>query len=133
MRQLASVAQIDVDLCIAEGRVMLLLLNRDSCKSAESLPSLQGIACRMVEQKHNIIYKHFYAIIVFLLTLPVTSASCERAHSKADLVKSAVRASMGSDRLADLVLISSEKATLDELSMSTVVDRFALGNRGLPL
>ena len=131
VRQLASVAQIDVDLCNAEGRAMLLY--KDSYRSAEALPSLQSIACRMVELKHNVIYKHFYALVVFLLTLPVTSASCERAHSKVDLVKSAVRASMGSDRLADLVLISSEKATLDELNMSSVVDRFAVANRALSL
>jgi len=49
----------------------------------------------------------------FLLTLPVTSSSCERAHSKVDIVKSAVRASMASERLEDLILISSEKKVLD--------------------
>ena len=71
--------------------------------------TLQAIASKMVELKHSLVYKNFYALIVFLLTLPVTSASCERAHSKVDLVKSAVRASMDSERLEDLVLISSEK------------------------
>jgi len=48
-------------------------------------------------------------LILYLLTLPVTAASCERAHSKVSLVKSAVRASMNADRLEDLVFISSEK------------------------
>jgi hypothetical protein len=82
----------------------------------------------MVELKHSLVYKNLYALIVFLLTLPVTSASCERAHSKVDLVKSAVRASMDSERLEDLVLISSEKNILDALDMSSVVDRFALSS-----
>ena len=73
----------------------------------------------MVELKHSLLYKYFYALVVFLLTLPVTSASCEQAHSKVELVKSAVRASMSSDRLEDLVnVISSEKSTPAALKMS---------------
>jgi len=51
-----------------------------------------------------------------------------------DLVKSAVRASMGSERLEHLVFISSEKSALDSVNVSAVVSRFAaLGNRKLPL
>ena len=56
----------------------------------------------MAQHKHNDLYKTFYSLVVFLLTLPVTSAACERAHSKVDLVKSAVRESICSDRLEDL-------------------------------
>ena len=40
---------------------------------------------------------------------------------------------MGSDRLEDLVVISSEKSTPAALKMSSVVSRFALTKRGLPL
>lgn len=130
-KQLASLARIDVNLCVAESN--MIMLHKDSYTLADSAPSLQSVACKMVELKHSVVYKHFYALVVFLLTLPVTSASCERAHSKVDLVRSAVRASMGSDRLADLVLISSEKPTLDALQMSSVVNRFALTERALPL
>jgi len=71
--------------------------------------------------------------MVFLLTLPVTSASCERAHSKVDIVKSAVRSSMASERLEDLILILSEKTVLDTLNISVIVDKFAAVPRALPL
>ena len=67
------------------------------------------------------------------LTLPVTSASCEWAHSKVDIVKSAVRASMTSERLEDLVLISSEKGVLDTINISVIIDKFAAVTRALPL
>ena len=87
----------------------------------------------MVELQHNKLYKHYYALMVFLLTLPVTSASCERAHSKIDLVKSAVRASMASERLEDLILISSEKTVLDTLKIHVIIDKFAAVPRALPL
>jgi hypothetical protein len=40
---------------------------------------------------------------------------------------------MGSDRLENLVLISSEKAIVDSLNVKTVIDKFALTERALPL
>ena len=70
---------------------------------------------------------------MYFCTLPVTSAACERAHSKVDLVKSAVRASMGSDRLEDLVIISSEKSIVDSVDLALVVNQFSVVNRGLPM
>ena len=76
-------------------------------------------------------YKNFHSLLVFLLTLPVTSSSYERADRKVDLIKPAVSASMGSERLEDLVLISSEKSVLGSIEMYAVVDRFA--KRGLIL
>ena len=40
---------------------------------------------------------------------------------------------MTSERLESLILMSSEKAVLDEIKPSSVVDRFASSSRGLPL
>lgn len=58
--------------------------------------------------KHNIAYKNFYTLVL-LLTLNATAASCQRAHSKVDLIKSAMCAIMISERLEDLLFISAEK------------------------
>jgi len=88
---------------------------------------------KLIELKLHVVYKHFFELIVYLMTLPVTSATCERAHSKVDLIKSAVRASMGSGRLEDLVLISSEKHIVDCVHCTSVVNRFSLVPRGLAL
>jgi hypothetical protein len=51
------------------------------------------------------------------------------------LVKSAVRSSMTSCRLADLIMISSEESVIDNLDLSHIptVNQFALSSRGLPL
>jgi hypothetical protein len=87
----------------------------------------------MITLKHSVVYKDFFKFVIYLLTLPVTSATCERAHSKVGLIKSAVRACMLSDRLEDLVIISSEKLVVDSLDLSSVVNRFAMIERGLPL
>ena len=125
-------------MCVAEGRVVMTnkcyaVPEGASQSGPSSLQSL-SLTSKMVTLGHSIAYKNFYALLVFLLTLPVKSASCERAHSKVDLVKSAVRASMSSERLEHLVLISSEKSALDSVNVSAVVSRFAaLENRKLSL
>ena len=86
----------------------------------------------MTEKKYNFLYKTFYHLVTFLLTLPVTSAPCERAYSKVNLIKSAVRSGMSTDRLESLVLISSEKSIVDFFDMQTIIDRFAATDRALP-
>ena len=68
-------------------------------------------------ETQSVVYKHIYQLVVFLLTLPVTSASRERAPSKVDIVKSAVRSSMTSEILEDFILISSEKTVLDSIEL----------------
>jgi len=67
--------------------------------------------------------------MIFLLTLPVTSSSCEGTHSKVDILKSAVRASMASERLEDLNLFSSEKVVLNTLNFPVMIDKFAAVSR----
>jgi len=130
VHQLSKLAKLDGNACVAQGK---LLFCNDSYRSPDSVASLQAFASVMIGHSHNITYKNLYALIVYLLTLPVTSATCERAHSKVDIIKSAVRASMTAERLEDMVIISSKKKTLDALSLTAVVDRFALQDRGLPL
>jgi len=110
-----------------------MVLANENYKSSDGIITLQRISSSMVQLKHSVVYKNFFRLIVFLLTLPVTSASCERAHSKVDLIKSAVLASMSSERLEDLVTISSEKSLLGSLDPLSIVDRFALRARGLKL
>ena len=84
VRQLASLAQLNANLCVAEGNV--LMKNKDykppeDATASDSPPTLQSITSKMVALGHSAVYRNFYALAVFLLTLPVTSASCERAHS----------------------------------------------------
>jgi len=76
-----------------------LLFANAICKSIAVKSSLQRFTATMVELQHNKLYKHYYALMIFLQTLPVTYSSRKRAHSKVDIVKSAVRVSMTSERI----------------------------------
>lgn len=130
---LANIFKLDGELCFSEAKSMMFGDDNKPKAQYEDIDSLAAMAKTMRHELHTRIYRNFHNLIIHLLTLPVTSAGCERSHSKVAFVKSAVRSSMTSHRLADLVMISSEKSTIDELDLSHVVDRFALSPRGLPL
>lgn len=136
VRQLCSIAKLDGIYVLQSAEGNLLFYNeayRSADSALMSMSSLQCLATTMATLKHNLLYKHFYQLVVFLLTLPVTSASCERAHSKVNIVKSAVRSSMNSERLEDFILISSEKTVLGSIELAVIVDKFAATARALPL
>ena len=118
-------------MCLSNAKQMLMIEPFSS--EYKCVKSLRELASKMITLKHSVDYQDFFKLVIYLLTLPVTSATCERAHSKVDLIKSAVRACMLSDRLEDLVIISSEKSVVDSLDLSSVVNRFAMIERGLPL
>ena len=56
-------------------------------------------------------------------------ASCERAHSKVKISHNYLRFSASSDRLEDLVQISSERGIADTIELKTLVDVFKLKNQ----
>ena len=107
--------------------------NNEPKEPYKDIGNLSTMVKAMRWEQHFKVYRNFHKLIIHLLTLPVTSASCERSHSKVAFVKSAVRSSMTSCRLADLIIISSEKSVIDNLDLSHVVNRFSLSPRGLPL
>lgn len=50
-----------------------------------------------------------YTALSIALTLPISSASPERAFSKLKIIKSRLRSTMGEDRLESLMLMACEK------------------------
>lgn len=127
VRNLANMAKLDGDLCVAEAKLLA------THAQYGSTTSLIHLAQQMVRELHHKAYKYYYQLVVYLLTLPVTSASCERSHSKVDLIKSAIRSSMTSDRLESLIIMACEKKVLNSVTNSAIVARFASQPRGLPL
>ena len=73
-------------------------------------------------------------MIVIVATLPVTVATCERAHGKVKLINNYVRVAMSSERLEDLVKISCERDISDSITLDRMVEAFKLaGERRLKL
>jgi hypothetical protein len=74
--------------------------------------------------------RRIYALII---TVPVTSAGCERTFSKLALIKNKLRTTCGQDRLEKLVMCSVERDIVQNIEMDRVIDRFAKMNRRIRL
>ena len=80
------------------------------------------------------LYTDLFRMIVIVATLPVTMASCERAHSKVKLINNYLRVTMSSERFEDLVEISCERDISDSITLDRMVEAFKLaGERRLKL
>lgn len=67
------------------------------------------------------------------LTIPVTTATCERSFSVLKRIKSYLRSTMGQTRLYSLALLGIEVETTNKLDLDRVVDIFAADKRVLSL
>ena len=82
----------------------------------------------------NNLYPNIFNVVKVVATLPVTVASCERAHSKIKIINNYLRASMSDDRLENLMQISIERDMADRIELDSLVDKFkAAGSRKLLL
>ena len=67
------------------------------------------------------------------LTLPISSATCERSFSALRKIKSWLRVSMGQERLTDLSILYIEKDLTKLINVNKVIDSFAEKDRRINL
>ena len=68
-----------------------------------------------------------------MISVPVTSAECERAFSKLALIKNKLRTSCGQERLEKLLLGSVERDVVQQIDAERVIDRLDADDRRLAL
>lgn len=100
---------------------------RSKCKTLASLLEY------MHAKKLSAVYTEFYKLLEICATIPVTSACNERSHSKLKLIKTETRSTSGDERTEALLVIAVEKQICNALSLSSLVDTFALKPRKLKL
>jgi len=67
------------------------------------------------------------------LTLPISSATCERSFSALRKIKTWLRVSMRQDRLTDLSILYIEKDLTKSINVNKVIDAFAEKDRRINL
>lgn len=72
--------------------------------------------------------KSLYTILV---SLAITSSSAERVMSKIKIVKNRLRTTMLDDWFSSLTILASEKDILDQISVETIIDKFATSSTPL--
>ena len=85
------------------------------------------------EHKLTQVYVHLAKLLKIAVTLPVTSATAERVHSKLKLAKTALRSTSANERMSDLIQIYVERDISDGLGLGDLVSEFALKPRKLLL
>jgi Trp operon repressor len=75
------------------------------------------------------IQPELHYIVDVALTLPVTSASAERAFSRLRLVKNHLRTTMLSERLQSLLRISANSITSNGIALDRMIEQFAKSER----
>lgn len=78
----------------------------------------------LYEHSLTLVYGHLAKLLKIAVTLPVTSASAERVHSKLKLVNTALRFTSANDRMSDLVQIYVDRDIVEGLGLGELVSEF---------
>jgi len=89
--------------------------------------SLLGVLHSLESMKE--VFPSLYKLLQIGVTIPVSSAQCERAFSSLKIIKSWLRTSMTDVRLADLTTLGVMKDRAKRLDLSLIVDSFARGHQ----
>jgi len=87
------------------------------------------VPCTLLEltkfsEPYKLAFQELYRLACIALTLPVSSASCERSFSAMKLIKSHLRSTMCDSRLSDIAVLSIESSRAESLSLDAFVDEF---------
>ena len=99
------------------------LIDRKREAGCEPPKSILEFTCFLEPYKDA--FHELYRLCKIAITLPVSSASCERSFSALKRIKTYLRNSMTDSRLSDLGILSIESERAKSLNMSTFVDVFA--------
>ena len=82
---------------------------------------------------HHHLYPNLFELVKICCVIAVTTACCERVHSKLKIINGYLRARMGHARLANLVIASCERDITNKLCLDKLTSHFAIKERKLPL
>ena len=99
IQQLATLYKLDSDVCADQFDLL-----RNDPSVEKNVTSLAHLVSHMYSHGLHDAYSVIYELASFLLTIPVSSAGCERAFSKLNLVKDELHSTMGDERLNSLML-----------------------------
>ncbi|PRQ22643.1 putative HAT dimerization domain, ribonuclease H-like domain-containing protein [Rosa chinensis] len=86
--------------------------------------SVFDLCRRLVETRKSAFFPMIYRLICLILTLPVSTATTERAFSSMNIIKSRLRNKMEDDFLDDLMVLYIEKEFADRIDNDSVISEF---------
>lgn len=133
LKSLVEHYQCDMDSVEAEIKLLHKTIQRYETQRACVVNNLLEFVHFLEEFK--IAFHEVYKLAVIAVTIPASSASCERTFSCMRRVKTYLRSRMANDRLSNLAVLAVERSIVKSLDMKDVVDKFdaAHGNRRINL
>ncbi|XP_071709247.1 uncharacterized protein [Rutidosis leptorrhynchoides] len=102
------------------------LLNDPELKNVQTIAEL----CRGLQQTGRVkVYPMLNRLIRLVLTLPVSTATSERAFSAMKIMKTRLRCSMGDDYLKSCLILYIEREISDSFTSDDITDDFAVKKR----
>jgi hypothetical protein len=86
--------------------------------------SLSGLALKLVQNGHHLIFSLVCRLITLALTLPMATTSVERVFSAMNIIKTDLRNRMGDDWLNDLLICYVEKEIFTKVDDKKIMLRF---------
>ncbi|CAI6354560.1 unnamed protein product [Macrosiphum euphorbiae] len=79
------------------------------------------------------VFSNLYKLMQVALTLPISSASCERSFSVMRRIKTWIRSSMNQERFTDMSILHIERDISNVIESENILNQFALKNRRIDL
>ncbi|KAF0708121.1 Uncharacterized protein FWK35_00037310 [Aphis craccivora] len=117
---------IDIDAIKCEMKVAKKCLLRLNEENEINIDGLKQVVNRVV-------YPNLFKLVLLALTIPISSASCERSFSAMRRIKNWLRTSMEQDRITNLSVIYIERSISNEIDSNTILKEFVKNYHKLQL
>ena len=90
----------------------------------KKLPSISELCQWLVKTRKSLFYPYIYRLITLVLTLPVSTATIERAFSTMNIIKNRLHNKMEDDFLMDSMILYIEKEIAAKFGTKSIIDDF---------
>ncbi|GAV90607.1 Dimer_Tnp_hAT domain-containing protein, partial [Cephalotus follicularis] len=90
----------------------------------QNLCTIAGLCQKLVETGKSEIYYLIDRLLRLVLTLPVSTATTERAFSAMKIIKTRLRSKMEDDFLTNCLVVYIEQAIVEKISVDKIIDDF---------
>ncbi|PKU78254.1 hypothetical protein MA16_Dca025551 [Dendrobium catenatum] len=110
-----------MDLIILDNQIQNFIVDMKSNDAFMSLKGLGELAQKMLETRKNEIYPLVFLLIKLALTLPIATATVERAFSAMNIINNHLRNRMGDSWMNDCLLTYIENDIFNSIDNSLIV------------
>jgi hypothetical protein len=126
LKPLAQHYKLDTELLKSELKIIPNTINMYQQENKIEITNLMNFVDLL--EKYKIVFNETYKMAIISITIPVSSAGCERTFSCLRRLKTYMRNKMTDERLSNLSMMSIEKKIAKSLDLEEVVDKFAVNH-----